>query len=248
MVPISDVEVGDLGKFLYEELGFLRLTAPENVTHVVGSGNVAVAWPLGNLVHLSFDNFLVVLKGQKDWLQTRVLGRDQSCAIEFLLRERELVLFDPLLSVVFVAGETEQRALGVGTHCLLVDVHGLAAVFLDETLLNKREQVGAPFLVYRIVVRIVLDWQVDLGLVAVEEALGVAIGESARFCGVEDVVGEGEDLLEVVGVGEVASEGSDLNHGVVLCGVLLVDSLFKSVNKIGALPRSKVNKTRSLSI
>lgn len=125
------------------------------------------------------------------------------------------MLLDPLLSVVFVTGETKQRALGVGTHGLLVDVHGLAAVFLDEALFNEREQVGAPFLVYRLIVGVVVGWQVDLGLVAVEEALGVAFGESARFVGVEDVVGEGKDLFEVVGVGEVASEGSDLNHGVL---------------------------------
>ena len=128
-------------------------------------------------------------------------------AIVFLVAPRALVLLDDV-AVVFVEAKAGRQA------GLLVAAHAAADRNTRSARLRRRaddalQQVeirGGP-LVDRVGVRIRAWRQLDLGPRDAEKTQRVAVGERARFVGVDDVVGHGGDGGAASRVGRSARNG-----------------------------------------
>jgi hypothetical protein len=88
--------------------------------------------------------------------------------------------------------------------------------FADEGVVGlEAVEIFAGFGVDGIGIRIGAWGEVDFGAKDVEEGVGFAVGEGAGFLGIDDVVGDGGDIGDLVGGRGEGVEGLGA-HGLVM--------------------------------
>jgi len=139
MVTVSDIQVWNLFELIDEKVSFFWSTAPNYMSDTIIKVYISVGLSLRNFLNFSVDDLLVVSEAKENRLCTCILNINKFCAILLFLSKSVLMLLDAILFIVFVASKTHNRFLGMPSHGLLVDVHGLFGIFNDVSLLDEAQ-------------------------------------------------------------------------------------------------------------
>ena len=193
VVAVGHVERIDLGGEDLRDPGDRGVVVnhPEGVRELVLVHELVLGFARGGFCD-DGGEFRVVLEGEEDGLDVRILDADMDHAVVFLVLAGQFVLLDLAGGVVVGVGAQDEAVLGPFAHGLGVDIVLLLVVLDEPAFLPPLLEIGDGLVIGGLGVLIGDGVEVDFRLGDVQQ--GLLSGHGLGLGGVEDVIRRCRDL------------------------------------------------------
>ena len=215
VVAVSDVEGLDVLKQGAQISGDLRVADDPAAGVDLVLGREVVDRSLG--FFQPFDDggdvFLFPV-GEEDGAGVRVAGRNVFDAVDLFGRQRVLMFLDDGVQIVIDGGAADETGLRATLPGLLHNVEAGDLVLQEHTVRLHVAEFGRGALVHGVVILVGASRQVDLGLVDVQERIGLVLDILTGLFTAVDVIGERCDFVGELCGGAYGPERTEGGHGV----------------------------------